>query len=283
MNLDKVLNGINFKQAADVSILREWPRSLQEQPFNSLEAKREYFDGAIIFCDSYYLPCLFNEIRNHDNKYILISHLRDEPVTRELFELKPKCIKKWFALNADYKHPDLVPIPIGIENHTGAWKGTLIDLPFWEDYNISNKYIKEKSLLVNFQGKGSQYFSHGSRQAWIEQLTNQGFHVSERMPSIENLNNTRQHYLCASPRGNGIDCHRTWEALYFDCIPIVPKHHIYDNFNAPILQVESEKCIDKKLIGSLVSRYNNGEFSFDKRILNIDYWLDAILAEKKNL
>ncbi len=30
-----------------------------------------------------------------------------------------------------------------------------------------------------------------------------------------------QYSFWLSPRGNGIDCHRTWEALYLDVIPIV--------------------------------------------------------------
>ena len=191
MNLDKVLNGINFKQAADVSILREWPRSLQEQPFNSLEAKREYFDGAIIFCDSYYLPNLFEEIKDHSNRYVLISHLRDTPVTEVVFKSKPKCVRKWFALNTDFSHPDLIPIPIGIENHVGTWKGTLIDLNFWEEYDLNDTYKKESLLYVNFGGEMSPHFSHHSREPWLRHLSRQGFPAVERLPSVENLNETK--------------------------------------------------------------------------------------------
>jgi len=283
MKLNKILNGINFREAADIAILREWPRSLQEQPFEALQAKREYFDGAIIFCDSYYLFKLFEEIKDHENKYILISHLRDLAVTKSIFELKPKCIKKWFAQNADHQHPDIIPIPIGIENHVGTWKGTLIDLAFWENYSLDDTYAKENPLYINFGGAGSEYLSHHSRESWLSCLSNQGFPATDRLPSVDNLNEVKRHYACASPRGNGIDCHRTWEALYFNCVPIVPKHPMYDSFDAPIFQVEDERLIDKEFISLLVSKYNNGEIQFNKKILNMDYWISKILKEREKL
>ena len=40
-----------------------------------------------------------------------------------------------------------------------------------------------------------------------------------RLPTIYERN--RQFPFWLSPRGNGLDCHRTWEALYLDIIPIV--------------------------------------------------------------
>src|SRR5207237_409730 len=39
------------------------------------------------------------------------------------------------------------------------------------------------------------------------------------LPKIYERN--RQYPYWLSPRGGGIDCHRTWEALYLDIIPIV--------------------------------------------------------------
>ena len=40
-----------------------------------------------------------------------------------------------------------------------------------------------------------------------------------------------------SPPGAGIDCHRTWELLYLDCIPIVQSstiNELYDDL--PVLK-----------------------------------------------
>jgi hypothetical protein len=46
-----------------------------------------------------------------------------------------------------------------------------------------------------------------------------GIHLTEDLSRIYERN--RQYPFWLSPRGGGLDCHRTWEALYLDIIPIV--------------------------------------------------------------
>ena len=41
------------------------------------------------------------------------------------------------------------------------------------------------------------------------------------MPRKELWAQYRKYRFGVSPRGNGLDCHRTWEMLYFGMIPIV--------------------------------------------------------------
>ena len=70
-----------------------------------------------------------------------------------------------------------------------------------------------------------------------------------------------------SPEGNGIDCHRTWEALYVGSIPIVIKNNIYNNWSdLPILQVSSYSDITQDLLDTFIKQ----TYSYKK--LSIDYW-----------
>jgi hypothetical protein len=46
----------------------------------------------------------------------------------------------------------------------------------------------------------------------------------------EYINNICNHFYTLSPEGNGIDCHRTWECLYLNRVPIVTR-----NFNTSFL------------------------------------------------
>ena len=66
-------------------------------------------------------------------------------------------------------------------------------------------------------------------------------------------------------------------------MPIVPKHPMYDSFDAPIIQVEDERSINKEFIDLLVRKYNNGEIQFNKKILNMDYWVSKILEEREKI
>ena len=116
MDLNKFINSENFKRICNVSIDQ-----------SNVNQKRHYSDGDIIFCKTDYVHSLFQELKNDKNKYILVSHQSDYEINERLFNLKPDCVKKWFAQNVNYKNPNLIPIPIGIENHCGASKGPLIE------------------------------------------------------------------------------------------------------------------------------------------------------------
>jgi len=48
----------------------------------------------------------------------------------------------------------------------------------------------------------------------------------------------KEYEFCICPEGNGIDCHRFWEALYLKCVPIVlnsPFIDILNNMGIPML------------------------------------------------
>jgi hypothetical protein len=74
-----------------------------------------------------------------------------------------------------------------------------------------------------------------------------------------------------SPPGNGIDCHRTWEALYMGCIPIVIKNDIYDNWSdLPILQVESYSQLTNETLENFLKK------DFNSEMIEMEYWTKKI-------
>jgi len=73
------------------------------------------------------------------------------------------------------------------------------------------------------------------------QLVAQGFSKNESRPWKEYVEELAQYKYCASPEGNGVDCHRTWECLALGVVPIVVKNPVvYTWFkDLPILWVDS--------------------------------------------
>jgi hypothetical protein len=72
-----------------------------------------------------------------------------------------------------------------------------------------------------------------------------------------------------SPHGNGLDCHRTWEALALGCIPIVktsPLDPLFDGL--PVLIVQDWSHITKQLLAENITG------SMEK--LSMEYWIDKI-------
>lgn len=261
MEINKFINGENFKKICNVVIDQ-----------NSINSKRIYKNNDLIFCKTDYLGHFFNEVKDHKNKYTLITHQSDYEINERVFSHKPESVKKWFAQNVNYKHNDLIPIPIGLENHEGPSKGAFIDLKTLENYNIEEKYEKNNLLYTNFNVE-----NHQDRIKWVQQIQSLNLNIINQKKSFNDYTkDLKNSYLCASPRGNGIDCHRTWESLYYDCIPIVSKHFIYDSFDVPIIQIEKETQITNNFLNEAKETCFNKNFKFDKKILTLEYWINKI-------
>lgn len=76
-----------------------------------------------------------------------------------------------------------------------------------------------------------------------------------------------------SPRGNGLDCHRHWEALLCGAIPIVKTSFLNDLFqDLPVIIVDDWCIITKEF---LLKEYENIKqswhvYNFEK--IYFDYW-----------
>jgi hypothetical protein len=97
------------------------------------------------------------------------------------------------------------------------------------------------------------------------------------------LNDIYNHKFCLCPRGNGIDTHRIYEALYLKTIPIVVKHKTYENlFDLPILFIDNWDDIKDYSIDDFNRIYENmitKKYNMEK--LKISYWLNFI-SEKSS-
>jgi hypothetical protein len=92
---------------------------------------------------------------------------------------------------------------------------------------------------------------------------------------IETWKNQSKYAFVLSPHGNGLDCHRTWEALILGCIPIVrrsPVDSLYEDL--PVLIVNEWTDITETLLKTTVEQFKNQSFSYEK--LTLPYWMNKI-------
>jgi hypothetical protein len=96
----------------------------------------------------------------------------------------------------------------------------------------------------------------------------------------------RQYQFWLSPRGNGIDCHRTWEALYLDVIPIVwhsPLDVLYANLPVVIINDWTEINDDflrAKMQEIAVKKVKQPPI-YRLEMLRTAYWQDMILKKSR--
>ena len=101
------------------------------------------------------------------------------------------------------------------------------------------------------------------------------YYEPTRIERYESWKNQSEYAFIASPHGNGIDCHRTWEALCLGCIVIVktsPLDDLYDGL--PVLIVGEWSDICENLLLETIEKYKSMDFNYEKLTLN--YWMNKI-------
>ena len=85
----------------------------------------------------------------------------------------------------------------------------------------------------------------------------------------KNLLRMKDYEFCICPEGNGVDCHRIWEALYLKCVPIVinsPFTETLKRYNIPLVILDTWKDLD---IDDLqYSKYKFDEYTINMFLIN---------------
>ena len=139
-----------------------------------------------------------------------------------------------FGTNLSFNNKFMEPIPIGIENAYYQKNG---DLNYYNPINIAKIKIKKKSLLlVSFTTRNNSKV----RSEYEYILKSYNF----KNKKFDNLKEYRKvlssSYFVISPPGNGIDCHRTWEAFIHKTVPVIEKkYNLFPHIDLPILVVNN--------------------------------------------
>lgn len=82
-----------------------------------------------------------------------------------------------------------------------------------------------------------------------------------------------------SPRGAGIDCHRTWEALLMGAIPIVKTSSIDPLFEGlPVLIIQDWNEITEDFLHQKWEEMQATAYQLER--MYVQYWLDQISSYK---
>ena len=167
---------------------------------------------------------LYSMLEKMKNPFSLVLHCNDSPVEKEdlrYFNI-PNC-KKIYAQNVLVKDDRVIPLPIGLGNSCWPYG----DLGTFESIEIP--CTKTKEIFFNFTVEGG--CRDVKRPDCFKRCKELGLVWSELTNQLEYLNKLKDHKFIISPEGNGVDCHRTWEALYLKTIPIVDRSLVTEYFS----------------------------------------------------
>lgn len=244
-----------------------------------IERLGEMQPGAAIFVRStlmaFFFDRAFPAIRQ---PFVLVTGGCDSPSPgpwRHALE-DPRLIR-WFGEDSDLPspHPKFEPMPLGISDPNLPIGNQEIMLRL----HARMPAVEDKPLSAD--ASFHLTLSHPSRRevyAAIRNIEGVTFQAKRVAPELLWIRHAG-HAFVISPRGNGLDCHRTWEALLLHSIPIV-KRSALDELHSgfPIAIVDDWREISLAAMGKwrdqLKDRFTPQMF----QKLTRDYWAQRIRA-----
>ena len=205
-----------------------------------------------------------------EHRFVLITHNSDHGVDERFRPaLNDPRITHWFAQNVAMRHPKLTPLPIGVAN--AQWPhgdlGTLLSVAataagprrdlVYANFDTRTNPSVRVPLLQRLQDRSCIW--SGPPRAYPEYLSEMaGFR------------------WVISPPGNGIDCHRTWEACYLGVTPVVARtaHGALLHDGLPIAQLETLGDLSLPALSNAEGASTFGHANIAR--LRMSYWRDSL-------
>lgn len=244
-------------------------------------------DKVIFFVKTDLLDYFFSSVRPYlTQKYTIITGYSDHtvPVGGEgdfSSWLKDELLVSWFGYNLVQAHPKLKPVPLGIPpkiwlrfGHEAGRHDLFIE--------TLNHFLQVKPARRKIAYWGSQGATTNSRTEVFEQIQNLDYiTITDRRNYLDYLQDLSEHQFILCPKGNGIDTHRFWEALYFGAVPVVKNSLYMDSYRGvfPILFIEDWSEFQKYSPQDLNRLYQDQFGACDRELLKFEHWRRRIKVE----
>ncbi len=219
-----------------------------------------------------------------------------------------KVTKLWFAKVPAMTDEKQIKIPTTLQEAISFYTGKIRQIPIGLDYHTiyTNQFHKWRNISIDGNG-----CSPMDQESIIKQIRSKmkPFYLREnkiysnvlllpdrfndRMNAVSTIPkilleqqttfiprtntwiNMTKYAFVLSPFGNGLDCHRTWEALICGCIPIVRTKVFQELFyGLPVLIVDDWVNVTKELLEKTIEefkiKHDKNEFQYEK--LTLEYY-----------
>jgi len=156
-----------------------------------------------------------------------------------------------FSNNLIGKSERCSPVPLGIERQAYRSAGRVRNFQKKYQTKTSNRTIP---FLIAWNDA-----TNAKRPIYRAEFQNHfnSLVINQRVAASTIHKLMRKTMFVPSPAGNGIDCHRTWEALYLGAVPVVLRSEYFGESNWPVLVVDSWSELLEKKDNELKEIYTN--------------------------
>lgn len=237
--------------------------------------------GSSIFCPSHEIDnFLHRAAPSLRSEVVLILGNSDNDLGTQLGQIiEETLVGRIFAQNVTSHQEGVTPLPIGLENlHIGKVGNTS---HYWKRF--SNSADRKSEILYSFAVQNNPKVRGGA----IKSLSQVKLAVDGgRMSVAKHQKALLAHQFVASPPGNGIDTHRTWEAMYLGCVPIVLSSAAtihFRNLGLPLFVVDDYSELIGVTRAELNTIYQRIIQEANYSPLWMPYWREQIRAASRDI
>ena len=253
------------------------------------------FDGMSIFVGSDYLQYFVSLILNKINhKFILVTGTSIKTCPVEVLDqisffklINNKYLIRWCSQNNVIKnYPSIIQIPLGLDYHA-----VYNDTKKWEKIADGKSPVDQEKFMINVIHNSKPFYERINKIYVNFEISADRFGQSkdclkkispfllemyqQKLKRTQTWINTTKYTFVLSPYGQGMDCHRTWEALILGSIPILKSTEFVNMFkDLPVLLVDDWSDINQQLLDDTIEKFKNMNFNYDK--LTLEYWKQRV-------
>jgi len=238
-------------------------------------------NGESIYLNTTAIPnFVINYLPNIKYKFVLVSGDTDATIPDDYKNetniiLNHPLLIIWYAQNSLLVTDKLKQLPIGLDLHT------LTKSPLWGPMQTVSDQISDieklKLIKINKENKayGNFHFSmfakygYDRKDAYANIKRDLTYYEPYKVSRNKSWENMIKYKYIISPLGNGLDCHRTWEAVILGCIPIVKTSRLDTMYEGlPVLIVNYWSDITQDMLDNYKPDYSN------MKKIYLSYWTD---------
>jgi hypothetical protein len=229
--------------------------------------------------------------------FVLVSGNSDEEMPADVLSV-PQCqrllgspyLLAWFCQNWTGSDPTgkVHRIPIGLDYHTLRKHMGLMHpwgpgkTPREQEYELlavaaaaPPLFERKRLCYSNWHHAAFGINRRGDRQEALKKIPSDIVYYDDAYTDrVTSWRTQAGMQFVLSPRGGGLDCHRTWEALILGCIPIVRSSNLDPLYeDLPVLIVKDWSDLNAKCLENFLEDVSGRQY--DPRKLRLDYWVQA--------
>lgn len=219
----------------------------------------------IIFCKTdflnLFLQCVDRFVERHI-PFTVVTHDSDYSFTDDIISAFGDRPISWWAMNCQTTRANA--IPIGIANSYCK-----VNLKQFSKAHNPTKLLYVNHRIHTFPLEREWLYPHFESKPW----------ATVRTPSSEldqYKHELLNHKFVLCPRGNGVDTHRMWEALYSGVIPVVVRHQTHSMLegNLPVLFVNHFSEVNEQMLNESYDHFNSKHWNMD--MLKVSWWINKM-------